>query len=149
MSWVTEQQAKLIAEERAKQEKAKREAERYKSHYNSDVKRMEAWLAKLKEVENYKGFNGETVKLKQESKYKNYARLSVGDKEVVRFSCQTIENERYDSDGCSFGDGTYSEQDKYWVLTDNGKWVENWLFDTLEKELFKHLSKFIDFSHTA
>lgn len=148
MTWLSSMQKKFTQEEAAKVEREQREAEAAKERLSSASNELVRFIeTHLQDLVGKKTKNGEVLRMELD-KNRSCATMYIGDKPLVTLSFYYWENESYDSDGCSWGDGTYylkklaSYHQPY--KDKGGHNVEKTYKDLYEEDLAHYLLQFID-----
>lgn len=107
MSWLSEHQKKFDAEAAKKAEKQKEEVEASNSRRKSAYSQLKSFVeTTLRDLVGKKTKDGKKLRLELDNE-RYCAKMYAGDEEFLYLSFWYKENEKYDSDGCSWGDGTY------------------------------------------
>ena len=128
MSWLKEQQARVDKQEADKKAKEAEQRRFYDSMHASAWKRAERFIeSHLKDLEGKMCYTNGVIDHNKEDKdhkktkmgkfryeadeKRGYITLYAGDTILAYLNFSWRENERYDNDGCSWGDGTYYDSD--------------------------------------
>lgn len=105
MTWLTEQKKKKAAEEKERKEKAKKEDAAYNRRMDSAKAALKDFVSEVFDgVKKDKKGNPIKIEFKKDS---TYAYVSSGDEPLINFHFWYKEEEEWDRDGCSWGNGKY------------------------------------------
>lgn len=107
MTWLSEYQQKFAQEDAQKVEKKEQEADEGRGRHNCAASELTRFVeSALKDLVGRKTRDGEILRLELD-KDRASATMYGGDEKFLYISFWYKENEKYDGDGCSYGDGTY------------------------------------------
>ena len=107
MSWLSEQKKKFDAEEAEKAAHEKKERDASQARHEGAYSELKHYVKNtLADLEGKKTRDGKKLRLEFDNE-RNCVKMYAGDEEFLYLSFWYKENEKYDSDGCLWGDGTY------------------------------------------